>query len=108
MPMGGFVLQTGGSARRRVIKPLSTQSPTDKFPIQNEYRVTGVPGHTHNSSAVVSVLVDLAKPRGFDKTFSVWSSENIEMKTTDPGDSDIVRDEDVRFDRALWRDLRAA
>jgi len=72
MPMSGFVLQTGGSARLRSIKPLNPQEATDHFPIQNEYRVTGVPGHTHNSSAVVSVLVDLAKERGFDKDFGVW------------------------------------
>ena len=64
MPMGGFVLQTGGSARRRTIKPLNTQAATDQFPIRNEYRITGVPGHTHNSSAVASVLVDLSKQRG--------------------------------------------
>jgi hypothetical protein len=105
MPMGGFVLQTGGSARRRIIKPLNAQAATDQFPIRNEYRITGVPGHTHNSSAVVSVLVDLSKERGFSKTFNVWSSGDIEMKTTDPGDSEIVRDEDIRFNRAIERGI---
>ena len=64
MPMEGYSLQTGGSARRRVIKPLFKQAPTNVFPTQNEYRVSGVPGHTHNRSAVVSVLVDLARPPG--------------------------------------------
>ena len=49
MPVEGFALQTGGSARRRVV-PFDTSS--------NSYYVTGVPGHTHNTSAVCSVLVD--------------------------------------------------
>ena len=48
MPQTGYVLQTGGSARRRIVKPFNTQSQTDKFPIENHYRVSGVPGHTHN------------------------------------------------------------
>ena len=90
MPMSGFQLQTGGSARRRVIKPLSKQTSTDQFPIQNEYRVSGVPGHTHNSSAVASVLVDLVKTRGFTATLrSVWAADEIEFKAADPGDSGI-------------------
>ena len=42
-------MQTGGSARRRVV-PFDTSS--------SSYHVTGVPGHTHNTSAVCSVLVD--------------------------------------------------
>ena len=63
MPMSGFRLQTGGSARRRIIKPTHKLASTDQFPIQNEYRVSGVPGHTHNSSAVASVLLpDLLHP----------------------------------------------
>ena len=49
MPVDGFGLQTGGSARRRVVPFDETMS---------SYKVTGVPGHTHNSSAVCSVLVD--------------------------------------------------
>ena len=105
MPMTGFSLQTGGSARRRIIKPMRKLAGTDQFPIQNEYRVSGVPGHTHNSSAVASVLVDLSQSRGFTKNFEVWSAERIEMKENDPGDSDIVLDEDIRFDRALERGI---
>ena len=49
MPVDGFGMQTGGSARRRVV-PFDTA--------MNSYKVTGVPGHTHNASAVCSVLVD--------------------------------------------------
>ena len=106
MPMSGYLLQTGGSARKRVINPLNKQAATDQFPIQNEYRVSGVPGHTHNSSAIVSVLVDLTRTRGFDKDFpNVWAGEAIEFKAADPGDSVVVRDEDERFNRALERGI---
>ena len=49
MPVDGFVMQTGGSARRRVV-PFDTA--------MSSYKVTGVPGHTHNTSAVCSALVD--------------------------------------------------
>ena len=105
MPMSGFLLQTGGSARRRIIKPLNKQAGTDSFPIQNEFHVSGVPGHTHNSSAVASVMVDMIRPRGFGLDFEGWSEEKIEMKADDPGDSEQVADEDVRFDRALERGI---
>lgn len=108
MPISGFALQTGGSARRRIIKPLNKQAPTDSFPIQNEYRVSGVPGHTHNSSAVASVMVDLSRTRGNAITFTGWSAKHlpdITMLGTDPGDSEQVADEDIRFDRALERGI---
>ena len=49
MPVEGFAMQTGGSARRRVV-------PFDKT--RSSYHVTGVVGHTHNASAVCSILVD--------------------------------------------------
>jgi hypothetical protein len=105
MPMSGFLLQTGGSARRRVIKPLKKQAGTDVFPIQNEYRVSGVPGHTHNSSAVASVIVDMFRTRGFTHSFDSWSEQKIEMDEKDPGDSERVTNEDIRFNRALERGI---
>jgi len=108
MPMDGYVLQTGGSARRRVIKPLNKQEKngTNVYPIQNEYRVSGVPGHTHNSSAVASVLVDLTQTRGFSKSFNAeWSEKAIELKTDQPGDSDAYDNSDPRFERALERGI---
>ena len=116
MPMEGYSLQTGGSARRRVIKPLFKQAPTNVFPTQNEYRVSGVPGHTHNSSAVVSVLVDLSRTRGYDeKVDESWQhtpagaandyAEPLEFKADMPGDSEVIDDEDERFDRALERGI---
>ena len=66
MPDYGYMLQTGGSARRRIIKPTQKQIPTTSFPIQTHYKVSGVPGHTHNGSAVLSVLCDLKRDRGVE------------------------------------------
>ena len=106
MPMTGYMLQTGGSARMRVIKPLNKQAATTVFPIQNEYRVSGVPGHTHNSSAVASVLLDLSKKRGFTKTFNAdWAAADIEFTTDDPGDSVVYDEDEDMFDRALERGI---
>ena len=42
MPDRGYELQTGGSARRSFIKNNN-----------NTYFIHGVPGHTHNSSAMI-------------------------------------------------------
>ena len=88
MPMTGYFLQTGGSARRRVIKPRQAQAYTDTFPTETQYNVTGVPGHTHNSSAVISVLCDMSRKREIAITTeeNVWSEEKMEMTAEQPGD----------------------
>ena len=92
-----FVLQTGGSARRRTIRPEGA-APTITF------RVSGVPGHTHNSSAVASVLCDLKRHRQFTHNLTdAWADEVIELRSNDIGDSQVVLDEDERFDRAIER-----
>ena len=51
MPHEGFVMQTGGSARRSTIK-------NNGF---DHYFVHGVPGHTHNASAMISVTADYSR-----------------------------------------------
>ena len=53
MPHEGFVMQTGGSARRSIIKNDGSDT----------YHVHGVPGHTHNASAMISVTADYTKTR---------------------------------------------
>ena len=107
MPQSGFLLQTGGSARRRVIKPTTAQTSTTSFPIQTHYRVGGVPGHTHNASAVLSVLCDLKRNRGVDLTSAAgqWSEEKMDMAAAEPGDSAQIDDGDARLERALERGI---
>ena len=105
MPKSGFGLQTGGSARRRVIQP-HREAEMSSYPATNEYRASGVPGHTHNSSAVISVLVDLERRRGFAQHLTdAWGEEKVEMLADDYGDSVDVIDEDARFDRAIERGI---
>ena len=92
-----FLLQTGGSARRRSIKPTGS-APTITF------RVSGVPGHTHNASAVASVICDLERGRGFTHTIdAAWADVGPVLQGAHLGDSDAVLDEDARFDRAIER-----
>ena len=90
MPSSGFMLQTGGSARRRIIKPTLEQTSTTSFPIQTHYKVSGIPGHTHNSSAVLSVLCDLKRDRGQTITTvpSIFSQAQLTLNAADPGDSE--------------------
>ena len=105
-PKTGYALQTGGSARRRIIKPQYKQTATDQFPIENRYRVSGVPGHTHNSSAVLSVLVDLKRDRNFNAILhNVWAHDAIDFEEKQPGDSEVIADQDARFDRAIERGI---
>ena len=107
MPQSGFLLQTGGSARKRVIKPTQKQESTTSFPIQTHYKVSGVPGHTHNASAVLSVLCDLKRNRGVALTSAAgnWSEEEMKMAAAEPGDSFPIEDEDERLERALERGI---
>ena len=54
MPTTGWFCQTSGNARRRITKNSSTMK-SGLTDIEGIYDVTGVPGHTHNASAVISV-----------------------------------------------------
>ena len=107
MPLSGYLLQTGGSARRRIIKPASKQTATTSFPIQAHYDVGGVPGHTHNTSAVLSVLCDMKRTRGitFESPPMRWSEHYLRFAAAEPGDSEAIVNEDLRFDRALERGI---
>ena len=69
MPTTGWYCQTSGSARRRVTK---NTSPSET---EGVYDVKGVPGHTHNASAVISVDADYTKYRTSSITVdnNVWS-----------------------------------
>ena len=50
MPTTGWFCQTSGSARRRVVQ---NKSKTKTLDTEGIFDVAGVPGHTHNTSAVV-------------------------------------------------------
>ena len=54
MPTDGWYCQTNGSARRRITKNTGTAT-------RAEFAVQGVPGHSHNASAVVEVDADYTR-----------------------------------------------
>ena len=56
MPTTGWFCQTSGTARRRVTKNSGTE-------LAGIYDVAGVPGHTHNASAVISADADYTRYR---------------------------------------------
>ena len=47
----GYILQTGGSATRQIIKAEGDQ-------VAPLFRVTGVPLHTHNASALLEITAE--------------------------------------------------
>ena len=95
MPVEGFGMQTGGSARRRVV-------PFDSA--MNSYKVTGVPGHTHNASAVCSVLVDNTErsnvPLIINDHFAYSQVNQVAPRYTDSAPVD-----ESNYDRALERGI---
>jgi hypothetical protein len=54
MPTTGWFCQTSGNARRRITKNTSSLK-SGNADIEGIYDVAGVPGHTHNANAVISV-----------------------------------------------------
>ena len=94
MPTSGFQLQTGGSARRRIVKNDS-----------DSYKVTGVPGHTHNASAVVSVDADYTRFRtaALDVPANVWAHGALALPVGLLTDSEEPDHASERYDRAIER-----
>ena len=95
MPVEGFALQTGGSARRRVV-PFDTSS--------SSYHVTGVPGHTHNTSAVCSVLVDNTERS--NATFTIHENfAHAAVEHNAPRYTDSAAVDESEYDRAIERGI---
>ena len=98
MPTTGWFYQTSGSARRRVTK--NTGSATAGI-----FDVTGVPGHTHNASAVVSVDADYTRYRANAITVNagVWSYAALRLLIHLLTDSLEPDNADERYERAIER-----
>ena len=97
MPTTGWYCQTSGSARRRVTK---NSSPTED---QGIYNVKGVPGHTHNASAVVSVDADYSKYRdaAINVPANVWAVGPLNLPIGLLTDSEEPDNANERYDRAI-------
>ncbi len=99
MPEQQYVAQTGGSARMRVAK------------FENgRYRMRGVPGHTHNSTAICSIQADFTKRRLAELTISGNLSYALEPEVLAVGE---YTESDVRpwdtevamYDRAIEKGI---
>ena len=95
MPVDGFGMQTGGSARRRVV-PFDTA--------MSSYKVTGVPGHTHNSSAVCSVLVDNTETSNVALIINDHFA-HAQVNLGAPRFTDSAEMDESDYDRALERGI---
>ena len=97
MPTTGWYCQTSGNARRRVTKNSSTSA------TQGVYNVKGVPGHTHNASAVVSVDADYSKYRdaAIDVPANVWAVGALNLPAGLLTDSEEPDNANERYDRAI-------
>ena len=95
MPAKGYQMQTGGSARRSFIQNHN-----------NTYFIHGVPGHTHNASAMISVTADYSKTRDILSTIGVaWADEEVQLRVDDYTDSREPNDKNERYDRAIERGI---
>ena len=90
-------MQTGGSARRSSIK-------NNGF---DHYFVHGVPGHTHNASAMISLTADYSEQRGVTEHISagVWAEEKVDLNPFDFMDSTEPEDAEQLYDRAIERGI---
>ena len=96
MPHEGYVMQTGGSARRSFIKNNGSDT----------YYVHGVPGHTHNASAMISVTADYSRQLDDALTMSGdWADEDVVLNVGDYTDSVEPDDATELYDRAVERGI---
>ena len=100
MPEDPYVMLTGGSARSREIE----SSDAGNFTFVS---VTGVPKHTHNSTAIAHVSCDFAKkhPAGYATAVDVGWGINIPIVAGDRYDSEILANEARTFDRAIEKGI---
>ena len=104
MPTTGWFCQTSGNARKRVAQNISagTQGNIDT---RGTYAVTGVPGHTHNASAVISVDADYSayRERAITIPALVWAYGALELPVGLLTDSIEPDNAEERYERAIER-----
>ena len=94
MPEETYVVQTGGSARSREINT------TDNSRVE----VSGVPGHTHNATAIASISADFRELRGAAVVMSAEQG-GVTLAAAHITDSNTIADEVATFDRALEKGI---
>ena len=96
MPTTGWFYQTSGSARRRVSKNKGSE-------LNGIFDVAGVPGHTHNSSAVVSIDANYSTYRttAIQVPAGVWSYDALALPAGLLMDSEEPDHTEERYDRCI-------
>ena len=96
MPTEGFTRRVRQAPRRAVRQ--------DFPPKASSYRVTGVPGHTHNASAVCSVLVDNTEKSNVDLIINNhFAYQQVQVAAERYTDS--YESHEREYDRALERGI---
>ena len=98
MPTEGWFMQTSGSARKKVISNQGSNTSPN-------YIVSGVPRHTHNTSALISLDADYTQVRteAANLEAGAWSYDELPLLEGMLADSVPIADEDERFERAVER-----
>ena len=98
MPTEGWFMQTSGSARKKVISNQGSNTSPN-------YIVSGVPRHTHNTSALISLDADYTQVRTEAATLEAgaWSYDELPLLEGMLADSVPIADEDERFERVIER-----
>jgi len=98
MPEQQYVAQTNGSARMRI----------SKFE-DGRYRVRGIPGHTHNSTAICSVEADFTETRPVDlqvaASFTYTDEEEYNAGEFAESEHFAAADEVEIYDRAIEKGI---
>ena len=104
MPTTGWFCQTSGSARRRITKNTSGMK-SGATDIEGIYDVAGVPGHTHNASAVVSVDANYSayRQRALNVGAGIWGYGALALPVGLLTDSVEPDHAEERYDRAIER-----
>ena len=104
MPTTGWFCQTSGNARKRVAKNITTGTQGD-IDTRGTYAVTGVPGHTHNASAVISVDADYSayRERAITVPALVWAYGALNLPVGLLTDSIEPDNAEERYERAIER-----
>ena len=99
MPTTGWFCQTSGNARRRITKN------TSSLDTEGIYDVAGVPGHTHNANAVVSVDADYSAYRqsALNVDGGVWGVGPLALPVGLLTDSVEPDHAEERYERAIER-----
>ena len=104
MPTTGWFCQTSGSARVRKT-PNTSSFRSGQQDIEGVFDVAGVPGHTHNANAVVSIDANYSnyRSRALDVAAGVWGFGALNFPVGLLTDSEEPDNAKERYERAIER-----